>query len=514
TEMNRSLAIHPNSDVPAIQHVPPEILLEVVCYYAQPRTYLRDLVGLTLVCRWWRIIIEGAAFLWGTINAAEGTSVVRTALQKAKDTLLDLTFDEHTANTTREVFFKLVGERIGRWRSFVVILRSGHWGFVLEDIKKDNAPNLETLQLSGGTGGERGDDMVTLLGGLSGPPGLKDLTLAHIQINIAPLQLGGLRSLTLEETLVMSSAEMVDIIMGSPEIKSIRLHSLEFWEDEVPSQQAFSHPDGSGNPSTQLASLIHLSLHDIPYSFLNRLLLAIDAPQLQTLEVGCAPQEPQAAQLLLEGLHHHRPTLARLTADAQTCTLTFPYRGNYKIIIGGLRIMLDMYELPVDHSQETIDRLFSHLGTPVKDLPFHLELLNWESDVSHLEWLAHRITVTSLNIYSHPRWITGLKRLLGSLSQPTVSDPVIWLFPQVEVIKANLFWLDDEGPDFVTMIKNRHSAKEEEGVTAPKSFREVWVSGAQSKYIASSPSIVREVVEEVRRVANDADVYWEQKKLP
>ncbi|KAG8921065.1 hypothetical protein FRC00_009190, partial [Tulasnella sp. 408] len=476
-------------------------------------TYLRDLVRLTLVCKRWRWIVEDSAVLWTKIDATVGRSAVRRALELAGDTLLDITFNEINVETTRGDFFQLVGERIAHWRSFVVVLTLWNWLFALDDIKKEKAPNLERLQLSGADGAGHGGIVVTLFGGQSAPPKLKDVTLANIKINLASLRLGGLRSLTLEQTSGMSSTDIMDIILGSPGIEFLCLSCLESLTGQVPSQQALSLRDSFGNPSIQLTSLLHLSLDHIPMLFLEFLLSSIIAPQLETLEVNCESLRPQAVQPLLASLQHHVPTVTRLLADPRSSQITVTYLACYQFIIGGLNLTLDMDKLSSDSCRETLEWVFNHLGAPVEDLSFHLLLDDWHPDPSHLEWLTRRITVTRLTLYNDPYYNTDLGEIIPLLSRPTTSAPTTWILPQVEVFETNLIW--EEGNDgIVEMINDRHSAEDgKDGVAAPVPFREIWLSfGGQGPH--NPPSMNMEFLQIVQAVANGADVYWEKEKLP
>ncbi|KIO26645.1 hypothetical protein M407DRAFT_24089 [Tulasnella calospora MUT 4182] len=493
-----------------IRQLPPEILVEIVRHSVLQETRLRDLARLSLVCKRWSIVIGDAAVLWGTINAAEGLSAVRKALEMAKGTPLDISFDEITANITRKDFFESIGERIAQWRSFVLDFTSGDWKFNLKDLKNGEAPNLKTLHLSGGRGAEKSGDVITLFGGQSGLPKLMHVTLVNIPINLAPLQLCGLRSLNLEETWAISSTDIMNIIINSPNIESMCLRWLESLAGEVPSKQVFSRPGSFGNPSIQLPSLLHLSLEYIPVSFLNLLLSTIAAPQLQKFEVDCELKEPRDAQLLLAGLHHHIPIMTRLVANAQTFKVEVSFVAYYHIQIGGLDITLSMEELPFRHSQETLDWVFTHLGKPVKDIAFHLYVDDGDFKLAHLEWLARRITVIRLMLYSDAYTGTDLEKIIPFLSQPTSSAPVTWLFPQVEILETNLGW-ENGYADIVEMIRSRHSAEDgKDGVAAPVPFREIWLSFGRYR---SPPPVNMEFLQEVQKVAKGADVYWEDEKL-
>ncbi|KIO26608.1 hypothetical protein M407DRAFT_7699 [Tulasnella calospora MUT 4182] len=306
-----------NAREPPMHRLPPEILVEVLRHYLQLGMRLRDLDQLTLVCRRWKVIVESAAVLWGTINAAEGHSIVRKALHAAKDTPLDLTFHEYNSRIGRKTFFEAIGERVRHWRSLTVILKSVHWDFALAALEKGTAPNLEMIHLSAQYGAEMKRNTVTLFGGNPAPSQLKEVSLVHIPINLASLQLGGLRSISLWRTPSVSSADVLNVIRSSPTIESIRLRHLESLTGGAPPPQPFSDRDGLSSFPIHLGSLLHLLLEAIPVPFLNHLLSHISAPRLQTFKVGRELEAQSTAEQFLASLHHQIPTLARLTTGAQ-----------------------------------------------------------------------------------------------------------------------------------------------------------------------------------------------------
>ncbi|KAG8921029.1 hypothetical protein FRC00_009227, partial [Tulasnella sp. 408] len=374
---------HPEakSSDPPIHRLPPEILEEIVRYYVHPDTSLQGPVRLTLVCRRWKTVIEGTALLWATINAADGPSLVRKALKMAKDVLLDLTFNEETAQMTRQDFFKLIGERTDRWKCLSVDLTSEKWDFVLEDLTKCIPPSLEALHLSVGYGAPMGSDVVVLFGGNPAPPRLKEISLFNISISFAPLQLGGLRSLVAYDVRGITSTDMLNVIKASPTIEYIRLeYLLGSSNDETPSHQVFSPPGASDNVTVQLTSLICLFLSGISVVFLKSLLSSISAPHLKTLDIDCELQDPSLAQLFLEGLHHQLSTLARLAANAEAVKVRLSSYARYQLLIGGLNLTIYMDDLPLNNSNETWDWICNHLGRSLTKLPVHLDLAHWEPE--------------------------------------------------------------------------------------------------------------------------------------
>ncbi|KIO26643.1 hypothetical protein M407DRAFT_24087 [Tulasnella calospora MUT 4182] len=189
----------------------------------------------------------------------------------------------------------------------------------------------------------------------------------------------------------------------------------------TPSHQVFPPPGAFGNPSIQLASLIHLTLDDILIPFL----ATIDAPRLEKLEIDCELSDASSARLLLEGLHHQLPTLARLTTDAQNFKFGLSSYASYQIVIGGLDLALFMWDLRPNVLEKTLDWICNHLGRSVNDLPAHLEVADWEPAIpSRLKWLTRHLTVTKLKLHSDPRYGTALDPIIPFLSRPTTSTPV------------------------------------------------------------------------------------------
>ncbi|KAG8964024.1 hypothetical protein FRC00_004052 [Tulasnella sp. 408] len=498
---------------PPVHRLPPEIFLEVVCNYIQRDTRIRDLIRLTLVCKRWSIIVQDAPILWTKINADEGPLAVRKAMQVTKDALLDLIFNHTTARMDKVAFVKSVGDQFGRWRTLVIRLDKPDWDLIFEELQKGTPSSLEALHLSSLSMADMSIDAVSVVRGNWPLPRLKEIFLLNIPIDLASLQLSGLRSLTLSSTPGASGTDIINVIRGSPAIESISLECLESFTRMPPLQEAFSHP--VGNPSIQLASLVHLSLYNIAMPFQTFLLSAIATPRLMTLRITCDIPNVSDAQLLFDGLRHQLSTLARLTTDAENFEFVLSSWGVYQIDIGAVNLRLWMEELPVNAIEETWDWIFNHLGKPLKDLPAHMDVNDWEPEIpALLEWLTHRLTVTRLRIQTDPYYGRAvLEPIIPMFSRPTTSTPVTWLFPQVEILETNLVQTKGND-DLVEMFKNRHSAEDgKDGVAAPKPFREIWLTFGGKSGLGEPDPVNMQFLRKVQTAASGADVYWEGKKL-
>ncbi|KAG8964025.1 hypothetical protein FRC00_004053 [Tulasnella sp. 408] len=499
-------------DLP-IHRLPAEILVEIVRYYIQQNTGIRHLVRLTQVCKRWSIIIQDAPILWTTIDAADGPLAIRKALQAAKDALLDLKFDYNTAQMAQRAFFKCVGEQSGRWRTLVVLLQRPAWDSIFEELQKGTPSSLKALRLSAQYMTGVGNSRASVFGGNPAPPGLEEIFLANVPINLASLQLSGLRSLTIRNTPGVLGTDIVNVIRGSPAIESISLEFLESITGIPPLHSAFSHP--LGNPSIQLASLVYLTLYHITLPFLKFLLSAIAAHRLETLKINIDVPNMSDAQLLLECLRQQLSTLARLTTDAQNFKLVASSWGSYQIDIGGLNLRLWAKELPINALVETWDWGFNHSGKSLRNLPAYLDVGDWNPEIpALLEWLTHRLTITKLRIHTDFYYSRAvLEPIISLLSRPTTSTAVTWLLPQVEILETNLVRTNGND-DLVEMVTNRHSAEDgKDGVAAPKPFREIWLTFGEKLGVGSPDPVNMEFLRKVQEVASGADVYWEGNKL-
>ncbi|KAG8890346.1 hypothetical protein FRC00_014315, partial [Tulasnella sp. 408] len=184
-----------SNDMPLHERLPLEIFLAIIHLCIGPTIPITDLVALQRVCRSWHDIIAGASFLWGTINAVEGLPAVRKALQMAKNSPLDLTFEEFRSRMHQTDFFNLMGERVNQWRSLVI--ESEEWESALVELRARKPQKLEKLHLIVYDGIPLRKKEMVLFGG-SPVPGLKDFWLTKVPIHLASLQLSGLKALHLE----------------------------------------------------------------------------------------------------------------------------------------------------------------------------------------------------------------------------------------------------------------------------------------------------------------------------
>ncbi|KAG8967205.1 hypothetical protein FRC05_002280, partial [Tulasnella sp. 425] len=498
----------------SIHILPAEIIVEIVHLCIQSPRPLQDLIRLALVCRRWRMITEGTAFLWGTIDAAAPSGLVRKALRMVKDAPLDLTFNEATAKMNQEDFFKSIGEKVTLWRSLVVHLESRSGDFALSDLETTTPPNLEILHLVLEYRAWDSRDTMDLFGGNSISSRLKELSLACIPIRLASLRFGGLKFLTLVAIPAISSSDIITVLVESPLLETVQLQELDPLIVPIVLSRGLAsmvHPD---DEAIQLASLSHLSLKYLDVPFLNFLFSTIAVPQLRSLCIICEEQDIPIEQLLSVGMRHLTPILPRITSDTPTFTITISYFGYYQIRIGGLDLTFYLDNPVMDHFQDTLNWISNHLGRALQDIPLYLHLDSLLPDPTYLQLLTDRTTVTKLTLRCDPYYgPDGAKNIIPFLSRPMPSPSTEWLVPHAEILDTNI--VNEHGnPDIVDMIEKRNSADvglDGGGTVTPRPFREIWLAyGGKWNPDRRRPNIA--FLREVQGVARGAVVYWEQGK--
>lgn len=494
--------------MPLHERLPLEIFLTIIHFCAGTDLPIKDLVTLQRVCRSWHNIIAGASFLWGTINPVEGSPAVRKALHMAKNSPLDLKFQEFRSGMHQNEFFSLAGERVDRWRSLVI--ESEEWESGLAELRARKPQKLEKLHLIVDDDIPSRKKEMVLFGG--GPAvGLKDFRLTKVPIHLASLQLSGLKALHLEEIPSVSATEIITTISQSPSLEILHLSRLIGLA--LPVQSTTGQPNHMFNSHIRLPFLITLYLVALPPLFLNHLLPVLVVPHLRRFDVGCKLDERPVAQFLAVGMQHLCPTLKSITAHCQTYEVVLSASGHYDIRVGELTLTLTFATpLSLDHFQETFNWLSSHLDIGLTDLPLHLTLLSCNPDPSLLEWFTLRANVTQLSLYR--RRTRDLKSeldpIIPFLGRPTSPPSSIWLLPHVQVFHTNLVG-HGGNPEIVEMIENRHSAACGLDRVLPRRFREIRLAFGVMQY--RPPPINEKFLSGVVRAAEGADVYWQGEKF-
>ncbi|KAG8964027.1 hypothetical protein FRC00_004055 [Tulasnella sp. 408] len=493
--------------MPIHERLPPEIFLAILHLCVRPTQPVTDLVTLQRVCRSWHDIIADASFLWGTINAVEGLPAVRKALQMAKNSPLDLIFDESGNEMDQAEFFSLAGGRVSQWRSLVI--DSDEWESGLAELRKHKPEKLERLHVI-----TESDDIpkgreIVLFGGGSAA-GLKDFALQNAPIRLAPLQLSGLKALHLEGILPKSTTEIITPIIESPSLEILHLSRMD--SVVLFAQPATDQLNIVANSPIHLPLLTNLCLVALPLPFLNLLLSLLVVPNLRRLNVGWLLDEHPEAQFSAVGIDRLRPTLNSIAASSQVYEVYISSWGRYKIRVGELTVTF-FTRFSIDHFQETFNWVSRHLDIELADLPLHLQMNNFYPDPLVLEWFTRGTNVTELTLTTHRYFGPKLELIIPILGQQRSPPAPIWLVPQVQVFSTNLV-NDCSRLNIVEMIEKRHSASDRQSPeldrALPKRLREIRLAYGGREYTPPPPD--EDFLSQVVRVAKGADVYWEGKK--
>ncbi|KAG9044461.1 hypothetical protein FS837_008106 [Tulasnella sp. UAMH 9824] len=490
-----------------IHSLPEEIFLEVIRFYLSAETPLRDLTTLTWVCRRWKTVLEAKADFWSQISATEGLEYVRKALQLAKNVPLDLVFSGEGRGMHYESFFKEVGDSIAQWRSLVSEFDGWSMSSPLANLKTTPPPKIVLLRLVNTVFTWNRTVPVTLFGGAPAPPSLKNLHIKLIPIVVTPLQLSRLESLTLQGVQTVFTADIVRILVNSPELRVLHLASLESLDR--PNPQATR----TGPAFIRLPALCDLLLENVPPSFVHYLLSILDTPNLGTLELTCDDGGQMTSEILTRDTFHLIPVLAAMTMDTQEIFVSLSGYYHYHILAGRLGLGGQMEDPPTNHVRTTVDWMCNHLNNHLRDLPIHLSITDSDPQIDYLDSFSSGLRVSNLALWSDPFYGPRLEELIPPLSQPTLLSPYGWILPRLEVIETNLIW-DDGNYDFVDLVRNRYSAStvtREPGpgseVVVPKRVRELYLSTPQ-EHPNHYPSPNSAFMQALHEAGKGVDLYW------
>lgn len=309
-----------------------------------------------------------------------------------------------------------------------------------------------------------------------------------------------------------SVQEVMAIITRSPNLEILSLNLLD--GAVPPTEPTTDQPNPASDSRIQLSFLTRLTLRELHLSFLQFLLSTIVAPRLRSLAIDITVDEQPTAQVLPLGLEHLRPILHSITSGAQSYAVSLSAWHFYDITVLGLNIVVSFpTRISMDHFQETLAWLSSLLKFEAASIPLQLSVDDGYPELSYLEWFTHHTSVTELTV-TRDIWLgPGPERIFPSLSQPASSSSPIWLLPQLEVLSIDIIWSEGTS-DIFDMIKKRYAASTGSAIglngVLPKRFREIRFSYGATN--APQPPPDTEFLSEVVRVAEGADVYWEEQK--
>ncbi|KAG9049029.1 hypothetical protein FS837_011408 [Tulasnella sp. UAMH 9824] len=498
-----------------IHLLPQELLVLIFEVFVGLDTPVQNLVTLTLVCKQWEQIVEGTPRLWRCISGKEALSRVQRALVMAKDVPLEIDYSEETAKIGSKTFFAEIGGRIAHWRSLVVTTDNPEPAVAI--LKVAVAPNLKTVRLFCEWGRQWDNRQFTLFRGEQAPLALKDFHIRSIPVVVEPLRLSGLQFLDLREHPIISAEEVLRVLSVSPVLERCSLQHLVCLKDfALPGyKQEFLALQGFENTTIQLSCLRNLVLVGLPVSFVHLLLSIIRAPNLGWCMLDCKidrhDQSPRS-ELLTAHISHLIPALTALTSKAEEIEIASFDGNDFTFQVGQFAIGNMGGALERKHLDETLEWLCDCLGGHVKALPLSLVLFKVNVNSIWFSWLASTPRVTKLGLWTDP--FSGPRDIISLLTQPLVSAPTQWLFPELESI-GTIVARSYAKSKILEMVKARHSfieaQRKDAGHSVLKPFKEIILrSGSYS--ISKEISRHAEFLNALQEAAKDAEIWWEDIK--
>ncbi|KAG8897526.1 hypothetical protein FRB99_008112, partial [Tulasnella sp. 403] len=240
-------------------------------------TYYERVLRLAGVCSFWRSIINEHARLWTELDAAFHPSLISTALERSKTSLLSIHYHDYTTwynpavVVWKKEFIARVAFSTDRWiNANLCVAHSDD----LLPLTSTAAPQLRSLGLL-----SRTITPHTLTLFQRQQPQLDDLRLQGVSLDWSSPIFSGLKVLLLEEIPVfLSLSTICKILQACPELASLSLSPL------LPSTNGSDTiPD---NPSSHLPKLESLSIAKLSRVAIEFLLSRISAPHCISITIG------------------------------------------------------------------------------------------------------------------------------------------------------------------------------------------------------------------------------------
>lgn len=224
----------------SIQNLPNELLSAILHISIQDLSpSLKRVQELSTVSSHWREVAEGTPLLWSRVTGDDPLRAVVTALEKSKDSSLDVRYDFTSRRRITEVgeSLRAVCAHIDRWQHASIIMLWIPEG-LLEDLALRTAPRLETFRLRVTLWT---DVTLTLFQGVPSQR-LKELDIYRIATRWDENQFRNLRALAVTSNGVCgpSLAELLPVLQNLPELEELTLGPLQhpYGNDiDIPSQQ-------------------------------------------------------------------------------------------------------------------------------------------------------------------------------------------------------------------------------------------------------------------------------------
>ncbi|KAG8995136.1 hypothetical protein FRB90_000252 [Tulasnella sp. 427] len=496
-----------------IHTLPEELLVQSLgLAIASTETPIEEALKLMKVCKRWEVVLKKVPRLWTKIDAKDGLERVIKAVELSETLPIDFRYTHWTGREDFHAFVGGLGDTItaAKLRS----LTTRGTGLAFKILGYAQAERLEVLSLEGAetmSPGAWGPSIVSLFNGNPATPSLKHVSLRGVSIEVAPMQLSGLRSLQLSCLTEVTGQEIIRIISESPELESLDLFWGQYTDGNLRSNEI------EDQAPTQLPALRSLTIENLPPRFARALLSRFIFPNLREAFIGGAAQDPTLLLGIVSRIPHLMERLGRITAEAKEIEIlpvSERYPGCSAVIAGGLVIGVrgfprasDGYGI-VGNVEKAVEWIMGHFG--FVDMPVRFSMSGWLNPglMPMLQVFTPEIGITHLSLKPYAidpnSWYDEQLELL---SQPGQPPSEAWALPDLEVFETNIF--DQQGGrNVVEIIRNRNSAASAGEDGAPRKLREVHLSmlgqGRWDPSVESDPDFKREVLE----AADGTAVFW------
>lgn len=256
-------------------------------------SYHRDLGRLLLVCSSWDARILQHPRVWSFIPAQYSPEAIGKYLERSKSVPLSMWYYTDHTKLVRRLPKAILGES-SRWRSINISSDQ------LEDFRllaNAPVPQLDALELTffgPVAGGEQEDPSgsLDLFGGEA--PRLRKVIIREFSLRWDSGIFRGIEELELEEVRGISTTQLTKILLQSPTLKVLHLHS--WWPTEQPAAESVTAR------TIALPHLRSLSLLQLARTVTSHLLQHLDTPSAEKLILSPASSTGEDPNALLQAV--------------------------------------------------------------------------------------------------------------------------------------------------------------------------------------------------------------------
>ncbi|KAG8894073.1 hypothetical protein FRC01_013175, partial [Tulasnella sp. 417] len=504
-----------SKDSTSIRDIPLELLLPIfrLSFDINTTGLQRERCRLSLVCRWWRDIVQDSACLWTDISAHDSEAYIEKSLVKSAGLPIDIHYFSPKSRSKRpnvQAYLKLVLKHLPRCRSISIFIENGSFDDLeelLNRLRTAPPPGLESLALKG-SGFQRME--VNINWRLKFPELSTFLALRWLEIDGIPCQLAApgllvndFRSLNLIEVHNITAKQLLEALRNSPRLERLGLGRTP---RECPSQSAVA--------PIHLPQLMALHLIFMPVEVSNFFLTIIHAPNCSELFISSHfpkfPGDVVRESLFTSNTDHFSPVMQRLLTRGRYKDIEvfhfsgYSHRGIYFNVrfydddssdpqrSGIFRLEFKLHS--IEQVEEAIQWLASHLDRDMPKIPIRLQFDGLGS-VPLLKLIDSHMSIT------HFRYSRGIcDSLLIHMGERSTLG---WPLQDLEDLVYDPWDMSkSQNETMLDMLRRRYnpsSKKADSGRMLPRPLRRVHVGPCPT------PTIGLLVVGEVKEILPQAD---------